>query len=125
MSKRKYLVDVDKITYSREMTHLYHHISKKYYGGKLPNIEVYFGPLPAPKDQVKYGVTGIGKEKGKYTVEYIVLNQKLKQFGEDFSELILLHETIHAMFPHELDHGKIFKRERRRLILEGALDEIL
>lgn len=119
------VVDTNKLEYSRELTYLYQVLNKRHYGGQLPNIEVYWGPLPAPKGKFKYGVTGLIQRKGRKTrVVYIVLNRKLRVFSQSTMEMFLLHEIIHARYP-DADHGKVFKSEVRRLIRRGALDNII
>jgi len=109
--------------YSREMTFFYHETNRKYFGDRLlPNIEVYYAKLKCTKGTFSYGLTAFNK-KGK--VIHIILNKKLKTFGEDMSHLVVLHEILHAALPHTEMHGSKFKKETRRLIIEGAYDEIL
>ena len=113
-----------KMCYSRDYTFLFHELDKKYFGGRLRNIEVYHGQLaPRHKHEFRYAVTGIsvcGRPM------YIVLNEKLRAIGQDVSEMTLLHEMIHVKYPKDKDnHGKVFKKERRRLILAGAFDELI
>jgi hypothetical protein len=124
---KKGIVDLKKVNYSRTMTFYYQELNKKFYGGKLPNIEVYFGPLPCRAGAFKYGVTGIEKIKGKPTaVHYIVLNKKVLALGSDVSEMVLIHESIHARYPDLTDHDSPeFKKIVRRLVRAGALDDIL
>jgi len=112
---------VRDLVYSRELTFQYHEYNRKYYRGRLPNIEVYFRSMPKSKQDV-LGYTAT-PEIGD--AEYIVINKKLELWRE-IAEIVLLHEMIHVRFPHaEPDHGKIFEKERRRLIVAGAFDDLI
>jgi predicted metal-dependent hydrolase len=123
VAKRKRFEDT--LSFSRELTYLYHEINERYYRGKLPNLEVYWAPLPAKrKEEFKYGITAVGRKN--HRAHYIVINEKLRKLGSDVAELVLIHETIHARHPRKAgDHGKVFEKERRRLILAGAVDHLI
>ena len=120
---KKRLVDVSKLVYDRDLTHFYHAYNRRYFKRRmLPNIEVYYGPLPAPHGKFKYGVTGFS-DRGKPI--YITLNKKIRNLGEDIVHITLLHEMVHASLPFRVKHGPKFKKEIRRLLLAGAFDEHL
>ena len=115
------LADLNKAVYSRDMTHWYHVYNRRYFKKQfLPNIEVYFGPLKAPKGKIKFGCTGM---RGLDPI-YIVLNKKLEKFGECFAHLILLHEMVHAYIPRA-DHGPKFRKEIHRLAVAGAFNDLV
>jgi len=67
MAKRKKLRfgSTKNLVYSRELTYKYHDINKKYFGGCLPNLEVYFQPMGAFTEHgermVREGHTGFSE----------------------------------------------------------------
>ena len=114
------------LRYSRGLTFAYHTINRKYFEGRLPNLEVYYEPMRLQKNRggmcTTSGYTAIAKG-GR--ILFIAINDKLRKF-EDLAELVLLHECIHVKYPLDPDdHGPRFQKERRRLIVAGAIDEIL
>jgi predicted metal-dependent hydrolase len=112
-----------QMEYSRDLTHWYHKYNRLYFKDRLlPNIEVYYAPMPSAKGTFRYGVTGISKCN---RAMYIALNNKLKMLGQDISLITLLHEMVHSAFPQDCNHGKKFKKETRRLLLAGAYDDLL
>lgn len=117
-------ISTKNLRYSRMLTFKYNVYNRKYFGGMCPDIEVYYEPMkPAGRGKdVKSGYTAINHE-GR--VMFIAINVKLREF-EDFAEAVLLHEMIHTRFPKDKqDHGSVFRNERRRLIVAGAIDDIV
>lgn len=109
------------LIFDRDMTHWYRLYDKKYFKGRLPVLEVYYGPLSARKERFAYGCTAFLKGKPIY----IALNNKLNRMGEEISRLTLLHEMVHvSMGSRGAPHGPLFHEEKRRLIKAGALDDI-
>lgn len=110
------------LEYSRELTYFYHEYNNEYFGGRLVNLEVYFRKMPKSLRYVRYGYTAI-PDKGD--AEYIVINKELIHWYE-IARIVLLHEMIHVRYPHiEPDHGKLFQKEKRRLIIAGAFDNLI
>ena len=116
-------IDISKTKYSREYTRFYEAYNTLYFNGRLPKIKVRIGRLLDTNGNPTYGWTGFSP-KNKRAV-CIVLNQELKKWR--CTHLItLLHEMCHVSLGMlEDDHGKIFLAETRRIIAEGALDDLL
>ena len=115
-----------KLYYSRTLTFAYHSINRKYFEGKLSNVEVYWEPMKGKSAkgtiETRSGYTAIDP-KGRTL--FIAINDKLRPFG-DLAELVLIHEMVHVKYPLDRnDHGPVFQKECRRLIKAGALDGIL
>lgn len=107
-----------RLEFSRELTYLYHEYNQKYFKGQLKNLEVYFERTK----KRRYGYASITEHDG---AQYIAINGRLKNWAE-VAMMALLHECIHVRFPYEKeDHGEAFKKEKRRLIVAGALDDLI
>jgi len=104
---------------------MYHEFNEKYFGGRCPNIEVYTEDLSKTKvdrEKERYGYTAISCKTNR--VKFIALNSRIAKW-KDASLITLLHEMVHARYPRSEDHGPLFKKERRRLIVAGAFDELI
>lgn len=54
----------------------------------------------------------------------IAINAALTNWGRCI-RIILLHEMAHVSLPQHVEHGPIFKRRIRRLVKQGAYDDLL
>ena len=108
--------------FSRDFTWVYHDYNKKYFNGRLKNLEVFFQKFSKNKEKTNYGHTLISKKDGAIG---IVLNKRIKGWHE-VCKTVVLHEMIHVRFPYDPKvHGNKFKKERRRLIVAGAFDDLI
>ena len=115
-------IDFFKLVFSPEMTEHYDFYNKAHFKGRLPPMRIYYGPLKE-KTPFKYGVTAFTRRNRAL---YIVLNKKLKGLGKEVSCLVLLHEMLHVKLEgSDSGHGRLFHREKRRLLLAGAFDDLI
>ncbi len=116
-------IEFFKLVFSPEMTDHYDFYNKIYFRSRLPPMRIYYGPLAKEKTPFSYGVTAF--MRGNRAL-YIVLNNKLKRVGKDVSCLVLLHEMLHVKLEGSDDgHGRLFHKEKRRLLLAGAFDDLI
>jgi hypothetical protein len=88
----------------------------------MPNLEVYFEKFHKKIANDRYGYTAI-PHRGDAT--HIAINIKFKEWPE-ICRQILLYEMIHARYPHvNPHHGKIFEKEKLRLIKRGAINDLI
>ncbi len=106
---------------SRYLTRFYEAYNTLYFNGKLPKLKVYYGRL---KRDV-YGETAFNAKN--HRAAFITVNQKLHRQGWSCTEHVtLLHEMVHVSIgPTKDSHGKEFQKQKRRLIVAGAFDDIL
>jgi hypothetical protein len=116
MAKKRKKKREPRLIYSRELTLLYQELNQKYFDGKCPAIEIFFQRMASKT--MGHTRTLNGKK-----AVLIAINSRYKGH-ERIVEETLLHEMVHAAHP-TWDHGANFRRETRRLILAGALDDIL
>jgi len=104
---------------SAELRDYYKSYNKTYFGNRLPKrLRVYFGKT-APNHVAETRITN-------WVPQYIVLRHEL-QFLERIACTTLLHEMCHVEFPktpQEHFHGSRFKRRMRKLVRQGAFDNL-
>jgi len=54
----------------------------------------------------------------------ITIDRELMHFGR-FACMVLLHEMVHASMHHNVGHGPKFVRRIKRLVKQGAYDNLL
>ena len=116
-------IDFFKLVFSPEMAGRYDFYNETYFKGRLPPMRIYYGPLAREKTPFSYGVTAFTRRNRAL---YIVLNKKLKGLGKEVSCLVLLHEMLHVKLEgSDSGHGRLFHKEKRRLLLAGAFDDLI
>jgi predicted metal-dependent hydrolase len=99
--------------------HLYETYNIRYFRQQLPIVKVGF--------YKKMGKTEHGftlRPVGAKFAQVICLNPYFEKWG-DVLRQTLLHEMIHVKQGCKLGHGPKFKKELKRLINEGAFDNLL
>ena len=110
-----------KKIYARRLTSFYEAYNTAYFYGRLPQIKVYYTALPI----TMYGRTDFSL-KTKRAI-HVLVNRRLKDWLCT-SLITLLHEMIHVSngaLREKDSHGKIFQRERQRLVKAGAFTRLL
>ena len=106
---------------NRDLQRWYAVYNHRYFRNRLPDIPVIFKRGPIKYAGRTYGCMVDGKE----VMAGIVIGEHLRRL-DCFALLSLLHECVHVKVGRTRPvHGKSFKRERRRIILAGALDDLL
>ena len=94
--------------------------NRKYFGNRLPKIHVRW-TFDLPEDHA-----GIYMYPGKGQPGVILLNADFKTI-EVLWIATLLHEMVHLELRDRRikDHGYIFRRRMRELVMAGAFDDLL
>lgn len=124
------MVSMESIMKALDLQELYRKLNKNYFDNQLPEISINLQPA-SYFNKKRWGKNTLGKrtvaitlfEAGKPIC--MVLKKYANRSYSDI-KLDMLHEMIHIKHP-EADCGensKIFKKELRRLVRLGALDDI-
>lgn len=104
---------------------LYKELNKKYFKNSLPDLPVVFC-TPEHFKKKKWGgkmTVAITEFHGKEPVLVALKKQKNNYYTD--IKLAMLHEMVH-IYTGEIDCSKeVFKKEIRRLAVEGAYDDVL
>ena len=105
---------------------LYNQYNKRYWAGKLPDLEVgYMTTAQVSRyriDKKTCAFTTFDDKVHTKPLAVIVILHEHKAIPH--SKVDLLHEMCHVAKPRAT-HGKVFKQEVRRIAALGALDEVL
>jgi hypothetical protein len=119
------------MTREQEVRCWYRHYNRKYFGGKLPVIDLAF-KLPRNARVRSDGL--VPRHPWKKAYAYTLFDQETtKPFGIFFEprtkieahfHLLLLHEMVHVELGHlRWKHGKRFQNEMLRLAKAGAFKD--
>lgn len=106
-----------------ELHEKYDEFNETYFNSRLPVVRIgYYPDIEGMDGEDAYGCT-IHLSGYKHTT-HILLNPYFRGWSKT-TEATLLHEMIHVKMPKRVGHGPKFQRELRRLIREGAFDDLL
>jgi predicted metal-dependent hydrolase len=102
---------------TKTLTQMFNFYNRKYFGGELKIFNIRFKRLPASTyGQVQF-------YKGGYLPE-IEINRSLLKIPT-YVSIIVLHEMAHVSLPKSAKHGHRFLAVIKRLVVEGAYDDLL
>ena len=105
---------------------LYNSYNKQFFGGKLPDILVgYATTKQFQRHRVKKGTCAFTSfDDDTHTKPTAIVIHYFPGKSTLYIKADLLHEMIHVS-KSRAEHGNVFKKERRRILLAGAFDNIL
>jgi hypothetical protein len=105
---------------------LYNKYNRQYFDNKLPDILVGYATTRQFKThRVKKGTCAFTSfDDTKHTKPTAIVVLYFPGKSMLYIKADLLHEMVHVSKPRA-EHGKVFKKERRRILLLGAFDSIL
>jgi hypothetical protein len=89
---------------------------KKYFNNRIPIVSVRFGRVPH----------GGQAETDFWGDEPVVITISRRHVNSGrIARIVLLHEMIHLELGVEEGHGKKFSKRKRKLMKQGAYDDLL
>jgi hypothetical protein len=119
----------------------YRAYNRLYFQNRLPKAELYFVDQRNPILKIRASKSEVlawersavaetaswipsDKTPNKHEIRFARMFRRLT--GRAIFRIVLLHEMIHMRFRGcRAQHGPRFQKEKRRLILEGAFDDLL
>jgi hypothetical protein len=101
----------------KSLFQVFMYYNRKYFGGKLKLSDLRLKKM----SHLTAGETTF-YEGGVPPAIYI--NKALTNWGRCV-RIVLLHEMAHVSLPQHVEHGPRFKRRIRRLVKQGAYDDLL
>ena len=101
----------------KSLFQVFMYYNRKYFGGKLKVSDLRLKKM----SHLIAGETTF-YEGGVHPS--IVINEALTNWGRCV-RIVLLHEMAHISLPKDAEHGPRFKRRIRRLVKQGAYDDLL
>jgi hypothetical protein len=96
---------------------VYKHYNRKYFKNKLPTVWLHYGGKPGRSAHAETTWYSDGAME-------IMINREFQRCGR-LIRIFLLHEMAHVSLPNNAFHGPRYKARIKKLIRQGAYDNLL